>query len=42
MIALLEQSKRMGILMESSILTNILRAMFELVWVNAKPVKFGK
>jgi len=42
MIALLQKPKIMGIMIESKILANILKAMFQMVWDQAKPVKFGK
>ncbi len=39
MIALLEKTKRMGIIIESTVLTNIMKVMYELVWRRATPVK---
>jgi sugar-specific transcriptional regulator TrmB len=39
MIALLEKGKRMGVIIESLVLANILKAMYELVWRIAIPVR---
>lgn len=41
-IALLEKPNVMGIVIESKVLSNILRAMFELIWKQAEPVIFSK
>lgn len=38
-MALLKKPNQMGILIESSALANILKAMFELAWLVAVPVK---
>ncbi len=42
MIAILKESKRMGIIIESHILANILKAMFELAWQAGVPAKKKK
>ncbi|MBT3538569.1 hypothetical protein HOF40_04895 [Candidatus Parcubacteria bacterium] len=42
MIAILEESKKMGIIIESAILANIIKAMYELVWDNAESVRFSR
>jgi hypothetical protein len=41
MLALLKETKRMGVMIESTVLSNILRAMFELIWKDAEPVVFS-
>lgn len=39
MIALMKKQSYMGIMIESGVLTNILKALFELAWVVGKPPK---
>ncbi|GAF85561.1 unnamed protein product, partial [marine sediment metagenome] len=41
-MALLKKPNRMGIMIESTALNNILRSLFELAWQVAKPVNFPK
>jgi len=41
-MALLKKPSRMGILMESTVLANLLKAMFELAWQSAKPIRKAK
>ena len=41
MISLLDQKKKMGIVIESPMLANIIQALFELAWETAEPVVFA-
>ncbi len=41
MISLLDHTQKMGIVVESAILANIMRALFELAWDGAPPVEWN-
>lgn len=42
MISLIDQPRKMGIIIENSVLANIIRALFELAWDRAEPAVFKK
>jgi sugar-specific transcriptional regulator TrmB len=42
MISLLDTPKKTGMIIEGGILSNVLRAMFELAWQSAEPVNFER